>query len=302
MFKGIDIAKWNTVTDYEAVRKSGVEFAIPKVINASNKPDDLFTKHVMGCKAAQIPCSMGYTYSYANTRAKATASAQAFVNVAKPYGITYMWLDLEDAIMQNLKHTLVDIIDIYRTMANNNGMNFGIYTYSDFYTKYIKPYISELKDIPFWIARYPSKKEISISDAVPSTPSLPSGINIKGWQYTSNGKVDGIKGHTDIDVWYDKASIMGTQDNMITSDINPFTEPSGNCKVGTLGNDANWCLWYLWRFGKLLDSNGQPDSTQINGVYSKDTAEKVKEVQGQLGLTVDGIVGKQTRTVWKKLA
>jgi murein L,D-transpeptidase YcbB/YkuD len=72
--------------------------------------------------------------------------------------------------------------------------------------------------------------------------------------------------------------------------------------VGTLGNDANWVLWYLWRFGKLLDANGQPDSTQINAVYGKDTAKKVKEVQELLGLKVDGIVGKQTRSIWKKIA
>lgn len=44
--KGIDIAKWNKVTDYKAVRNAGVQFAIVKVINSSNKPDSCFREHV----------------------------------------------------------------------------------------------------------------------------------------------------------------------------------------------------------------------------------------------------------------
>jgi peptidoglycan hydrolase-like protein with peptidoglycan-binding domain len=180
-------------------------------------------------------------------------------------------------------------------------MAFGIYTYSDYYNRYIKPYINQLKDIPFWIARYPSAtKEMSLTDSVPDKSNLPSGIDISGWQYSSKGKVDGITGYVDLNVWYENNTIS-VDTTTITADKNPFTEPTVNCTVGTLGNDANWCLWYLWRFG-YLTTNGQPDSTLINGVYGKDTAEIVKTVQKLLGLTADGIVGKQTRSVFKKLA
>jgi GH25 family lysozyme M1 (1,4-beta-N-acetylmuramidase) len=298
--KGIDVAKWNTITDYAAVKKAGVEFAIVKVINSSNKADSSFVKHISGFKSAGIPCNMGYTYSYANTEAKATAAANAFIKYAKEQGINYMWLDLEDTCMRGLGSKLVNIINIYKKIAENNGMSFGIYTYAYYYNTYIKPYISQLKDIPFWIARYPSTKDMKITDNVPDKSNLPTGIDISGWQYSSKGKINGITGYVDLDIWYENKTVKTTT-TTITADTNPFTEPTSDCKIGTLGNDANWCLWYLWRFGYLI-TNGKPDGTLINGVYGKDTAELVKTVQKLLGLKADGIVGVRTRAVFKKLA
>jgi GH25 family lysozyme M1 (1,4-beta-N-acetylmuramidase) len=299
--KGIDVAKWNTITDYAAVKKAGVEFAIVKVINSNNTADSSFVRHVMGFRNAGITCSMGYTYSYANTEAKATAAASAFVKYAKGQGISYMWLDLEDTCMRGLGSKLVTIINIYRKIAENNGMGFGIYTYAYYYNTYIKPYISQLKDIPFWIARYPSTKDMAITDSVPDKNNLPAGIDISGWQYSSKGKINGITGYVDLDVWYENKTVKTTA-TTITADTNPFTEPTGDCKVGTSGNDANWCHWYIYRCGYHLDANGKPDTTYINGVYDKDTAEKVKKIQTVLGLKADGIVGVRTRAVFKKLA
>jgi GH25 family lysozyme M1 (1,4-beta-N-acetylmuramidase) len=298
--RGIDVAKWNVVNDYSRLANSGVEFAIVKVINASNRQEDSLQTHVSGFKSVGITCNMGYTYSYANTKSKASSAAEAFVNVAKAVGIDYLWLDLEDVSMRGLGHLLVDIINTYKDVATRNGFKFGIYTYSSYYNSYIKKYISELEGIPFWIARYPSTKDMAITDDVPSGSSLPNGIDISGWQYSSNGIVAGVSGRVDLDVWYEESTV--TNDIPVTIDVNPFTEPETNCKVGTIGNDANWVLWYLWRFGKLLDADGAPDSTQIDGVYGNGTAEKVKQVQALLGLTADGIVGKQTRAVWKKIA
>jgi GH25 family lysozyme M1 (1,4-beta-N-acetylmuramidase) len=298
--KGIDLAKWNKVTNYSSIKNAGVQFAILKVINAKNEPDGLLYTHKEGCFNAGIPANMGYTYSYAYNETKATASANAFVKYAKEVGINYMWLDLEDACMKGLASKIVTIINVYKKIAENNGMNFGIYTYSDYYNRYIKPYISQLSNVPFWIARYPSTKEMSITDSVPDKSNLPSGIDISGWQYSSKGKIDEISGYVDLNVWYENNTIS-VDTTTITADKNPFAEPTVNCTVGTLGNDANWCLWYLWRFG-YLTTNGQPDITLINGVYGKDTAEIVKTVQKLLGLTADGIVGKQTRAVFKKLA
>ena len=34
--KGIDIAKWNLITNYQLVKNAGIEFAIVKVINSKN--------------------------------------------------------------------------------------------------------------------------------------------------------------------------------------------------------------------------------------------------------------------------
>jgi GH25 family lysozyme M1 (1,4-beta-N-acetylmuramidase) len=303
MKKGIDVATWNPITDYQKVKDAGVSFAIVKVINKSNKADSKLNTHVTGFKSVGISCTLGYTYSYANTITKAVTAANAFVKYAKPLGITEMWLDLEDVSVQNLGQSIVNIVNTYKTIATNNGMKFGVYTYYHYFNKFLQPYLQYMKGLRFWIARYASNDETTISNEVPGKVVLPTGIDITGWQYSSKCKIDGVTGYVDADVWYDDTSDVIVTAKMPT-DANPFNEPLTNCKVGTVGNDADWVLWYLWRFGKLLKEDGTPDESKINSHYTKDTAEIVKEVQADLGFTgsaVDGVVGRNTRALFKKI-
>lgn len=298
--KGIDIAKWNKITNYQSVKSAGVKFAIVKVINASNKPDGRFYNHVAGCNSVGLPIIAGYTYSYTNTEDKARKAADAFVEVGAPKGIDTMVLDLEDASMMHLGSKIVKIIDIYRQTAQSAGMDFLIYTGGHFYNPCLKPYIKEIKDIPIWWARYPSTRDKTITASVPDDKYLPEGIELCGWQYSSKGVVNGIVGYVDLNVWYRGEHVVniGTE---ITPQYNPFTEPISNVKLGTMGNDANWVQWYLWRFGKYVDAKGQADSTKIDGIIGIDSEQKIKEVQALLGLDPDGIVGKITRATWKKI-
>ena len=298
--KGCDFAKWIPIKDYDKVRRAGVEFAILKVINGSNQPDSRFYEHVSGLNSAGVPIIGGYTYSYANTVEKAQKAADAFIEVGKPKGINTMWLDLEDNAVKGLGSNIIKIINVYKMFAESASMNFGIYTGASYYNPYLKPYAKEIAGIPIWWARYPSLKDFTISADVPDSKYLPKDIAISGWQYSSKGRIDGINGYVDMNVWYDKEPFEKTT-HEIPIEYNPFTEPVSNVTVGKTGNDANWVLWYLWRFGKLTDSKGQPDMTQINGIFDEGTEEKVKEVQAVLGLVPDGIVGKITRSVWKKI-
>ena len=77
-------------------------------------------------------------------------------------------------------------------------------------------------------------------------------------------------------------------------DYNPFVEPESNVKIGKTGNDAMWAQWYLWRFGLIKKG-------EIDGVIGKISDAGISEAQRRLGLAVDGIVGKITRTTWKKI-
>lgn len=125
MKKGIDLAKWNKVTDYQSVRNAGVQFAIIKVINSQNKPDSRFHEHVSGMLGAGIPIIGGYTYSYANTADKARGAADALVKTAGPQNITALWLDLEDNAVKGLGSNILNIISIYQSSAQDAGMHFG---------------------------------------------------------------------------------------------------------------------------------------------------------------------------------
>lgn len=300
MKKGIDIAKWNKITDYHSVKNTGVQFAILKVINAQNKPDSRFHEHVSGMDSAGIPIIGGYTYSYANTVDKAKRAADAFVETAKPKGIDTMWLDLEDNAVKNLGSRIVDIINTYKMFADSANMGFGIYTGAQYYNPYLKPYAKEIEDIPIWWARYPYIKERPITADIPDSKYLPTGMELAGWQYSSKGVISGINGYVDLNIWYEREAFENVQKE-IPAECNPFTEPTSNVGLGKMGNDASWVQWYLWRFGKLTDSIGQADATQINGIFDTETKRQVMEVQTLLGLTADGIVGKVTRTTWKKI-
>lgn len=294
MKRGIDVSRWNVIKDYDALKRSGVEFAIVKVNNAGNAPDTRLHEHMAGFKAAGIPAKDGYNYCYANTKEKAHKASDSFVNLALPYGIKTMWLDLEDASMQGCGSKILDIIKVYRDTAEQAGMKFGIYTGASFYKPCLQRYASELRDIPFWWARYPSTQDKLITDPVPTTQNLPKDLDLDGWQYSSKGRVNGAQGYLDLNVWYEDNPVCNTT-TMIPVEYNPFTEPDRNVTVGTTGNDANWVLWYLWRFGKITDV------TLINGFITAEVVVLIKEVQLLLGLKVDGIVGKNTRAVWKKI-
>lgn len=300
MRRGIDVSRWNEIRDYDALRQAGVEYAIVKVNNAGNVADKRFHEHMAGFKAANIPVIAGYNYCYANTKEKALRASASFVELAAPQGISQMILDLEDASIRGLGSGILDIINIYRHTAEQAEMRFAIYTGASFYTPCLKKYMSELAEIPFWWARYPSVSEKSIADNIPVTKNLPKNLELSGWQYSSKGVLPGARGYVDLNVWFENESFKNMLEE-IPFEYNPYTEPTGNVTTGAMGNDANWALWYLWRFGKLVDKEGLPDATQIDGYLTDADVALIKEVQQLLGLTADGIVGKRTKSIWKKL-
>lgn len=298
--KGIDISGWNIIDNYQSVKSTGVEFAVLKVNNTGSTPDKRFREHVAGCRSAGIPVIGGYSYCYANTKEKAQKAADGFVRIAAPEGVDTMILDLEDVSIKGIGSRIIEIINTYRDTAKAAKMKFIIYTGASYYDPCLKAYKKELEGIPMWWARYPSVADTKITDDVPVTKNLPKDLPLCGWQYSGTGVIPGARGHVDLDVWYDDVPATNAEKE-ITVNLNPFTEPVHNVRLGTLGNDAYWVQWYLWRFGKYTDENGNPDSTKVDGTVGVEAVQKIKEVQALLGLPADGIVGKVTRAVWKKI-
>lgn len=293
-----DLSGWNPVEDYDGIEKAGVDGAIVKVINSQNKPDKRLDEHVNGLRKANVSVIGGYNYLYANTKAKAKATAPVFMKMCADREIGQAWADIEDVCMKNLGSGIVDIIQIYREEAAKYNLYFGIYTGQYFFNTYIKPYLKKIGEVPFWIARYPSAKDYTVTQEAPTSKGLPNGIDIDGWQYTSKCVIPGVKGYTDLSVWWEEQPFVTFEPEIFIKE-NPFTEPIYNVTLDTLGNDANWVLWYLWRFGLLVDTNGKPDQQKIDAVIREEDVELIKEAQRRLGLKPDGIVGKITRRTWK---
>lgn len=301
VMRGIDLAQWNVPQNPLLAKQAGVDFAILKVINKSNKKDKLFDKHVATLNEAGIDIIAGYTYCYANTAKKAQEAANAFVMAAGQH-VKIMVLDLEDACMKGLGKKIVLIISIYKEAARKAGMDFIIYTGASFYEPCLRAYADLIKDIPIWWARYPDTREKSITDSVPDTKYLPVITNeIVGWQYSSKGVIPGYQGYIDLNVWYREESPDIPVLETVTPEFNPYAEPTTTITLGSSGEGAKWVQWYLWRFGLLL-TNGVPDASKITGYIDQECYEMIMESQKRLGFIgkdIDGKVGAATRARYK---
>lgn len=207
MMKGIDVAKWNGVIDWAKVKKAGVEFAVLKVIDKSNKTESSFARNYAGASAQGLLLDV-YNYLYTTTEAAAREAARAVVNALAGRKIGKVWADAEDACLKNKGIQLIRILNAYKAVIEAAGYEFGVYTGLSFYNSYIKPY-KDYIDCDFWIARYPSTKDMTITmdPAASKKPSISH--NLWGWQYSSKGKISGISGYVDLDICYIKVGSSG---------------------------------------------------------------------------------------------
>lgn len=208
MMKGIDVAKWNGNIDWNKVRAAGVEFAVLKVIDKSNKTEASFVRNYAAAVAVGMPIDV-YNYLYTITEAAAREAARAVVNALAGRKIGKVWADAEDACLKNKGIQLIRILNTYKEVIEAAGYEFGVYTGLSFYNSYIKPY-KDYIDCDFWIARYPSTKDMTITmdPAASKKPAICH--NLWGWQYSSKGKISGISGYVDLDICYTKVGSNGT--------------------------------------------------------------------------------------------
>lgn len=287
---GVDVSSYQGVVDWIAVKASGIEFSILKVIRKDLKPDKQFENNWKGCIDARIPVQGAYNYSYATTENKAIMDAHAVLNILNGRK-TMVWLDIEDECQKNLGKRIIYIINAYSSVIKSAGLAFGVYTGESFYNSYIKPY-GCLK-CPLWIARYGKNTGVIDLNYQPQVDGM------IGWQYTSAGRVNGISGGVDMDVWYNVIEGLPKQSIPFT---NPYPEPNRLlCRKTPMmrGNDVKWAQAYLISHKCLAPSNSKGQNN-IDGIFGKDTDAAVRKFQTQSRITVDGKIGIVTRTYLKK--
>lgn len=288
---GIDVSSYQGTINWWAVKQNGIDFAILKVIRKDLNPDKKFEENWKNCEAYGMKVQGVYNYSYATTVAKARSDAKrvlAILGNRKPM----VWMDVEDAVMKNLEKNLISIINAYGKVITDAGLAFGVYTGESFYKTYIKPY--GCVSYPMWIARYGKNNGKCNVKYQPQVP------NMLGWQYTSKGRVGGIDGNVDMNVWY-KELYAVYEDS--TSHRNPYTEPERLLYYKRLammkGNDVKWAQYELLRKGFMPSVNAK-GKTNIDGSFGKTTSDAVKAFQNSVGIKVDGKIGVVTRAYLKK--
>lgn len=202
MYKGIDVSSYQGTIDWRKAAAADVDFAILKVVRRDLNPDKRFEENWAGCEAAGVTIQGVYNYSYATTLEKSKNDAARVLEVLGSDRHPMVWLDVEDDSQKGLGRKLADIINAYGAVIAGGGCKFGVYTGLSFYNSYIRPYAVQL-DCPFWVARYPDGDKVVVFGTKPNADKKPNILHdMYGWQHTSSGRVPGITGNVDLNIWY----------------------------------------------------------------------------------------------------
>ena len=190
--KGIDVSSNQGKPDWTKVSNSEVKFAILRIHQKSGI-DTSFEHNYKGCKSNGILIG-GYKYSYALTPAQAIDEAENVISVLGGRGLDFpIFYDLEWSQQRSLgKQAVENIAVAFLTRIKKAGYKAGIYCNLDWYNSVLS---DALKQYDCWIARYPASDNGSVQERL--RPNV--GV---GWQYSSKGKVSGISGNVDMDVFY----------------------------------------------------------------------------------------------------
>lgn len=204
---GIDVAKWQGIIDWDKVKDAGVEFAMIRVgyrTQVSGEiTEDPYAKYNLQ-QAQKYGIKLGaYFFSTAINEKEAKEEAKWVANFIGPYKITYPvayncegFTDPENRQYGMTKEERTNLATVFLDYIKEKGYTPMFYAARneleesrEWDTKILT------KKYKIWVAQYPA----SIETANPK--SSYSGSHDM-WQYTSNGRVPGIKGAVDLNIAY----------------------------------------------------------------------------------------------------
>lgn len=190
--KGIDVSSNQGKPDWSKVAKSGIKFAILRV-HQKTGIDGSFEYNYKGCKSNGILVG-GYKYSYALTPAQAIDEAEDVIAALNGRGLDFpVFYDLEWSNQRKLgKQAIENIAVAFLVRMKKAGYKVGIYCNLGWYNNVLT---DALRKYECWIAHYPDPDNGTIQTRVKPKVGI-------GWQYSSKGKVSGISGNVDMDVFY----------------------------------------------------------------------------------------------------
>lgn len=257
--KGIDVSVHQGVIDWAKVAKAGVQFAIIRAGYGRevSQKDKYFERNYAGAKAAGLQVGT-YWYSYADSVARGEQEAKICLKVleGKSFELPIFFdQEYEPKILALSNKTRTDIVLKFLETVKAAGRTCGLYSSTNFLTTKLQA--NRLTAYPLWLAEYGSKLHYT--------------GKVWAWQYTSKGRVAGIRGNVDCNHGY-FAQTKPTDTNLL--------------RKGDTGSAVKLLQHRLVLIGNQLTEDG------IWGIKT-DTA--VRNYQYKAGLTVDGIVGPKTQ-------
>lgn len=195
---GIDVSRYQANVDWAKVRQAGVDYAILRIgyrgYGSEGKivMDENFTAHADGATSVGMPFGV-YFFSQAITKEEAVEEARAVVEALKGYQVTYpVVFDTEHIPNTSARANdltvkeLTQITKAFCQEIEKAGYEPMIYANERWFLLHMD--LRKLKEYPLWLAAY--KKELTFP------------YQVKMWQYTEKGTVDGIEGNVDLNVCF----------------------------------------------------------------------------------------------------
>ncbi|WP_350300590.1 phage tail spike protein [Peribacillus frigoritolerans] len=200
MIKGIDVSHWQGSINWGLVAADGVKFAFIKATQGTTYIDSTFKTNISNAKKNGLKVG-AYHFANFKSNSEALAEAKFFLNTVKDFEMDLpLVLDIETDSGNIGKSALTAAARTFLEYLISQGRKVMIYTYLSFYKNSI-----DASGYPLWIARY-------------TTASDPDITGWTVWQYTQEGKVNGITGNVDVN-----RAIDSFFDNLDTS--TPTPEP-----------------------------------------------------------------------------
>jgi|GEM_PF-171755 len=199
VLRGIDVSRYQGDIDWDAVRADGIEFAILRVggryqDSGGLYDDSRFEEYYAGAKAAGLRIGV-YFYSQAITADEAVEEADYVIEkLIKKELDGPVVFDWETAGNPNARtnslpvSVICDCAVAYCERVRAAGYLPMIYMNT--YDGYLRYDVRRLTDYDFWYAG-------QYGGAFPRFV-----YDFTMWQYTSSGKVNGIAGDVDMDLWF----------------------------------------------------------------------------------------------------
>lgn len=193
---GIDVSKWNGEIDWDKVKNAGVEFAIIRAgyrgsVSGSLVQDPRFEENMRGAQAAGIPTGV-YFFTQAVNEVEAVEEASMVLELLRKYKVEFpVFIDTEGAGGNGRAdgldvETRTLVCEAFCRTIENAGYTAGVYGSRNWYNNRLET--KRLDNYFIWLAEY---------------RSVPLYQGYYGmWQYTSKGKIDGIDGNVDLNIYY----------------------------------------------------------------------------------------------------
>ena len=263
--KGIDVSKHQGIIDWKKVKNDGVEFAIIRIGYGGSAPvkDERFEENYKNAKANGIKVGV-YIYSYADTESDLIKEYEAVIKWLSGRDLDLpVYFDVEDKKMSSLsKEVLSNYVKTFCVKIENAGYWAGIYANKNWLETKLD--MNKLNRFTVWLAQWTN------------TPSYKGSYAM--WQYTSNGRVDGIGGRVDMN--YQVKELGGKIGTTSSSNKKSNEEIASEVIEGKWGNGTD-------RKNKLTNAGYDYEAIQkiVNQKLSKKSNEEVatEVIKGKWG-------------------